>query len=155
MLAPFIYLTGAIPSTSKECLLTLTPGDLVFVQIEPRTSVEGYTLAENNSSYFVDPTLSGEFWKCPFRPAVILSANKKREGRYAFFLVPLTTSPLEGAISLKEIDISLPSSLSNLSAYVFPRAIEILCLPSQVSIQISFDAATLTRESDRHRCYHH
>jgi hypothetical protein len=147
MLAPFIYLTGAIPSTSKEC--PATPGDLVFVQIEPRTSVEGYTLPE---SYLVDPTLSGEFWKCPFRPAVILSANKKKEGRYAFLLVPLTTSPLEGAISLKEIDISLPVSLSNMSAYVFPRAIEILC---QVGLQIFFNAATLTRESDRHRCCHH
>ena len=143
MLAPFIYLTGAISSTSKEC--PATPGDLVFVQIEPRTSVEGYTLAENNSSYLVDPTLSGEFWKCPFRPAVILSTSKKKEGRYTFLLVPLTTASLEGAISLKEIDIGLPVSLSNLSAYVFPRAIEILCLPSQVSLQIFFNAATLTR----------
>ena len=143
MLAPFIYLTGAISSTSKEC--PATPGDLVFVQIEPRTSVEGYTLAENNSSYLVDPTLSGEFWKCPFRPAAILSTSKKKEGRYTFLLVPLTTASLEGAISLKEIDIGLPVSLSNLSAYVFPRAIEILCLPSQVSLQIFFNAATLTR----------
>ena len=152
MLPPFIYLTDVIPSTSKEC--PATPEDLVFVQIEPRTSVEGYTLAENNTSYLVDPTLSGEFWKCPFRPAVILSTNKKKAGRYAFLLVSLTTSSLEDAISLKEIDIGLPNSLSNLSAYVFPRAIEIYCLPSQVSFQISFNAATLTRESDRHRCSH-
>ena len=117
MLASFIYLTGPIPLASKEC--PATAGDLVFVQIKPRTSAEGYTLAENNSSYLVDPTLSGEFWKCPFRPAVILSTSKKKEGRYAFLLVPLTTASLEGAISLKEIDIGLPSSLSNLSAYCF------------------------------------
>ena len=104
-----------IASTSKDC--PATPGDLVFFQIEPRISVEGYTLAENNSSYLVDPTLSGEFWKCPFCPAVILSTNKKKAGRYAFLLVPLTTSSLEGAVSLKEIDIGLHASLSNLSAY--------------------------------------
>ena len=59
--------------------------------------------------------------------------------------LPLTTASLEGAISLKEIDIGLPVSLSNLFAYVFPRAIEILCLPSQVGLQIFFNAATLTR----------
>jgi len=153
MLAPFIYLTGSIPSTSTEC--PAAPGDLVFVRIEPRTSVEGYTLAENNSSYLVDPTLSGEFWECSFRPAVILSARKKKEGRYAFLLVPLTTASLEGAIPLNEIGVGLPSSLLNLSAYVFPRAIEILCVPSQVGLQIFFNGATLTRESDRHRCSRH
>ena len=124
MLAPLIYLTGMIPSTSKEC--PATAGDIVLVQIEPRTSVEGYTLAENNSCYLIDSTLSEEFWKCPFHSAVILSINEKKEGCYAFLLIPLTTSSFEGVISLKEIGITLPSSLSNLSAYVFPRAIEIL-----------------------------
>ena len=153
MLALLIYLTGVIPSTSKQC--PATAGDLVLVQIESRTSVEGYTLSENNSSYLIDPTLSGEFWKCPYRPAVILSTNKKKEGRYAFLLVPLTTSSFEGAISLKEIGVTLPSSLLNLSAYVFPRAIEILCLHSQVGLRISFSEAMLTSKFHRQRCSRH
>ena len=62
---------------AKEC--PAAPGVLVLVQINPRTSAEGYTLRDD-SSYWSDPSLYGESWKSPFRPAILLSATKKRKG---------------------------------------------------------------------------
>jgi hypothetical protein len=113
-------------------------GDLVLVQIDMRTSVEGNTFREENSSYFPNLSLSGESWKAPFRPAIILSRKVNEGGRYSFWLIPLTEQTREGALSLKEFGVDyLPDSLSNLSAYVFPRAIEIYSLPSQVYLRIS------------------
>ena len=47
-------------------------GDLVLVQIDMPTSVEGDTLRKDNSSYLPNPSLSGESWRAPFRPAIVL-----------------------------------------------------------------------------------
>ncbi|KIM38474.1 hypothetical protein M413DRAFT_242165 [Hebeloma cylindrosporum] len=139
----------AIPITAKECLAG--PGDLVLVQINPQTSVEGYTLRDDNSSYWADPSLSGDSWKCLFRPAVILSTKGTEEGRYSFLIIPLTKLRPVDALSLKEIGVAgLPESLSNLSAYVFPRALEIRCLPTQTPLhsqwKVSPAALELLRE---------
>jgi casein kinase I family protein HRR25 len=137
-----VNFTDPIPAISREC--PAAPGDLVLVQINPQTSVEGYTLRDDNSAYWSDPSLSGESWKSPFRPAVILSSTEKEEGRYSFLVVPLTKLTPGGALSLKEIGVAgLPDSLSNLFAYVFPRATEIRCLPSQVHLSIFFNASQL------------
>jgi hypothetical protein len=85
-----------------------------------RTSVEGDTFREDNSSYLPDLSLFGESWKAPFCPAVILSRKEQEGGRYSFRLIPLTTLTSEGAISLKAIGVDgLPASFSNLSPYVF------------------------------------
>jgi casein kinase I family protein HRR25 len=134
--------TDPVPIISKEC--PAAPGDLVLVQLNLQTSVEGHTLREDNSSYWEDPSLSGESWKSPFRPAVILSTTEKEEGRCSLLLVPLTKLTPADALSLKEIRVDgLPDSLLNLSAYVFPRAMEIRCLPSQVHFPISFNVSHL------------
>ena len=128
--------TDPMPVIAKEP--PAARGDLVLVQIDMRTSVEGDTLREDNSSYLPNLSLSGESWKAPFRPAIILSRKVNEGGRYSFWLIPLTEQTHEGALSLKEFGVDyLPSSLSNLSAYVFPRAIEIYSLPSQVYLPIS------------------
>ena len=135
--------TDPMPVITKEC--PAAAGDLVLVQINLQTSVEGYTLRDGNSSHFPDPSLSGESWKSPFRPAVILSTTVKEEGRFSFLLVPLTKlSPMD-ALSTREIGVDgLPDSVSNLSAYVFPRAMKIHCLPSQVNLHIFFNSSQLT-----------
>ena len=126
------------------------PGDLVLVQIDMQTSVEGNTFREDNSSYLPNPSVSGESWKAPFRPAIILSRKVNEGGRYSFWLIPLTKLTPEGGLSLKEFGVDcLPGSLSNLSAYVFPRAIEIYSLPSQVHLQIFFNTSVLTSEPCR------
>jgi hypothetical protein len=76
-----------------------------------QTSVEGNSLRKNNSSYLS--------WKAPFRPAIIVNRILNKGGR-------LTNLTPEGALSLKEFGVDyLPDSLSNLSAYVFPHAIEV------------------------------
>jgi len=79
-------------------------GDLVLVQIDMRTSVEGHTLREDNSSYCPpDLSVTGEYWEAPFRPALILSRKACEGGRYSFWIVPLTKLTPEGASLLKEI----------------------------------------------------
>ena len=57
-----------------------------------------------------------------------------------------------GALSLREIGVDgLPESVSNLSAYVFPRAMEIHCLPTPVNFHIFFNASQLICGLCRHR----
>ena len=109
-------------------------GDLVLVQIDMPTSVEGDTLRKDNSSYLPNPSLSGESWRAPFRPAIVLKRKVNEGVCHSFWLIPLTNPTPDGALSLKEFGVDyLPDSLSNLSAYVFPRAIiEIYSLSSQV-----------------------
>lgn len=143
--------TDPMPIIVKES--PAAPGDLVLVQIDMRTSVEGNTFREDNSSYLPNLSLSGESWKAPFRPAIILSRKVNEGGRYSFWLIPLTKLTPEGGLSLKEFGVDcLPGSLSNLSAYVFPRAIEIYSLPSQVHLQIFSNTSTLMRKRYRRRC---
>jgi len=128
--------TDPMPVIAKEP--PAARGDLVLVQIDMRTSVEGNTLREENSSYFPNLSLSGESWKAPFRPAIILSRKVNEGGHYSFWLIPLTNLTPEGALSLKEFGVDyLPGSLSNLYGYVFPRALEIYSLPNQVYLEIS------------------
>jgi len=149
--SPIAELTGLRPSITKK--FPAAAGDLVLVQIDMRTSVEGYTFREDNSCYRPDPSLSGGSWKAPFRPALILSRKAQEGGRCSFWLIPLTKRTPKGAISLKGIGVDdLPESLSKLSAYVFPRAIEIYTLPSHVLLQNFSNTLTLTRSPCRRRC---
>jgi len=143
-----------MPVLNKEC--PAAAGDLVLVQINLQTSVEGYTLRDDNSSYWPDPSLSEAAWRIPFRPAVILSTTEKEEGRFSFLLVPLANGTPGDALSLREIGLDgLPNSLSNLSAYVFPRAMEVHCFPSQVHLHtLKFNASQLIYGLYRHRCAH-
>jgi len=143
-----------MPVVNEEC--PAAAGDLVLVQINLQTSVEGYTLWDDNSSYWRDPSLSEASWRIPFRPAVILSTTVKEEGRFSFLLVPLANGTPGDALSLREIGVDgLPNSLSNLSAYVFPRAMEVHCFPNQVNLHtFKFDAPQLIYELCRHRCAH-
>ena len=144
--------TGLKPSVTKE-VPAAAAGDLVLVQIDMRTSVEGYTFRVDNSCYRPDPSLSEESWEAPFRPAVILTRKAQEGGRYSFWVIPLTKQTPEGAISLKGIGVDdLPESPSKLSAYVFPRAIEMYSLPSQVHLpKSSANTSTLMRKPYRHR----
>jgi len=146
-----------INSTDPRPVSTKEPpaaaGDLVLVQIDMQTSVEGHTFREDNSSYWPDLSVTGESWEAPFRPALILSRKAREGGRYSFWIVPLTKLTLEGALSLKENGVDgLPDSLSNLSAYVFPRAMEIYSLPDQVHPNFFSNIPTLICEPCRRRC---
>lgn len=59
--------------------------------------------------------------------------HHRKGGRaFLFLLVPLTKLSPVGALA----KIGLPDSVSNLSAYVFSRAMEIRCLHNQVILQL-------------------
>ena len=138
---------------SKGCLAA--PGDLALIQINLQISVEGYTLRHDNSSYWQDPSFSGESWKSPFHPTIILSTTEKGAGRHSLLVVSLTKLTPGDALSLKETGVdSPPDSFLNLSAYVFPHATEIRWLPSQVHLCIFFNASQLIYKLCRHRCVH-
>ena len=108
-------------------------GDLVLVQIDMPTSVEGDT--EKGQFFLLAKSII--IWRV--LESTLSSSHRSEEEVnegvcHSFWLIPLTDLTPDGALSLKEFGVDyLPDSLSNLSAYVFPRAIiEIYSLSSQV-----------------------
>ena len=101
--ALIVISTDSMSVIAKES--PAAPGDLVLVQIDMRTSIEGDTFREDNSSYLLNLSLSRESWKAPFRPAIILSRKVNEGGRYSFWLIPLTKLTPGGALSLKEFGL--------------------------------------------------
>ena len=93
-------------SEARNC--SVSPRDVVLVQIDMRTLVESDTSERTyNSPYLSNLSLSGQSWEAPFRPAIILKkeVNNLKEGRYSLWLVPLTNLTTESALSLKEFDV--------------------------------------------------
>ncbi|KAG5650031.1 hypothetical protein H0H81_001007 [Sphagnurus paluster] len=72
---------------TEECIVQ--PGQLVYVHILPRHTVEGYTGQANDESYWHDPTLSGDEWKTKLYPAAILSTSWDSDGYYRILAIPI------------------------------------------------------------------
>jgi hypothetical protein len=97
-----------------------------------RTSVEGNTFREDNSSYVPNLSLSGGVLESSLPSSHYLSRKVNEGGRYSSWLIPRAKLTPVDALSLKDFGADyLPGSLSNLSAYVFRHAIEIYSLTSQ------------------------
>lgn len=71
--------TDPMPVITEKCLAAA--GDLVLVQINLQTSVEGYTLRDDNSSHFPDPSLSGNV---PFVRPSSCRPQKRRKDVFRF-----------------------------------------------------------------------
>lgn len=112
----------------------MQPGEIVYVELLPRISIEGYTGRAGDASYWNDPELSTEYWNTKARPAIILEANQ-----HGLRVVPITLKQPVGTKVVKitnltseydENTIFLPGwPFKTAYAYSFPRSILIFPLP--------------------------
>ncbi|OAX43421.1 kinase-like protein [Rhizopogon vinicolor AM-OR11-026] len=66
------------------------PGQLIYAQLLPRTTIEGYTIGQRDSSYWPDPSLSDEAWLTVPLPAVVLEVRKDWRGKSVVKVAPIT-----------------------------------------------------------------
>ena len=153
-LSPRYSLTSIIPDQvepshresdeASDCPVDV--GQLVHVQIVPRTSIEGYSMQAVDPSYWHDPSLSSDEWRTFARPAIVInSAFDQSSSLYKILVVSLGRGiPAEGTHILP---VSTPLSVQGGAVvpepawpmpetycYAFPRATWFYCLPGQVWI---------------------
>ncbi|OJA15499.1 hypothetical protein AZE42_08257 [Rhizopogon vesiculosus] len=66
------------------------PGQLIYAQLLPRTTIEGYTIGQRDSSYWSDLSLSDESWPTVPLPAVVLEVRKDWRGKSVVKVAPIT-----------------------------------------------------------------
>jgi hypothetical protein len=127
-----------VPSpTAKlpEPLITSTaePGQLVYLQILPRISIEGRSSQAGDLSYWHDPDLSTDYWITKPRPAVILESSLDAGGYHTIKVISIRQGPpvadaamcnavrIVDAPSTLTKDILVPDwPLDDTYCYVFP-----------------------------------
>jgi hypothetical protein len=117
-------------------------GQLVYVQLLPRLTIEGYTARAVDPSYWHDPSLSGEAWQMSMIPAVVLQITQVDDGaRHVIKVVSLmrgspSVDRIQNAVPLPVKDMSIPPDtlplLEDVYCYAFPRVNTFVCNPDQV-----------------------
>jgi len=64
------------PPTPQPPYCIVEPGQLIYTQLLPCMTIEGYTLGREDPSHWLDPSLSEEAWPTVPRPAVVLEVSK-------------------------------------------------------------------------------
>jgi hypothetical protein len=86
-------LVAAPPSTQSltkpfnKCIVQ--PGQLVYVQLLPRLTIEGYTAQAGDPSYWHNPDLSARYFPTKVRPAVVLQVLLDTNGYYTIRVVAI------------------------------------------------------------------
>jgi hypothetical protein len=122
-----VHSSKIIMSVGREDVLIVNSTDAIPKNLQPLLEIslspkltcgrQSKAIPLEDNSYFPNLSLSGESWKAPFRPAIILSRKVNEGGCYSFWLIPLTKLTPVDALSLKEFGADyLTGSLSNLSA---------------------------------------
>jgi len=152
---PHSPLTSAKPEKNPPCPVEL--GQLVYVQLLPRMTIEGYTARANDPSYYDNPSLSGEEWQMSMLPAVVLGVTQVDDGaRHIIKVVPLVRGPpsidaAQDSVSLPIQDMLIPtdafSSLEDVYCYSFPRVNTFVCDPDQDAIPTYWKIASDATQS--------
>ena len=69
--------TRATPEKTEP---PLSPGQIICCQIDPRTSVEGYSARAGNPEFQRDANLTRQSWNTAIRPAVVLEVKREYPG---------------------------------------------------------------------------
>jgi len=112
-------------------------GQLVYVQVLPRMTIEGYTARTIDPSYWDDPSLSGEEWRTSIIPAIVLQIKQFKAGaRQSIKVIPLSRGPLlidaRHAVPLQIEDTSMLLTLPDVYCYSLPGVYTFVCDPDQV-----------------------
>ncbi|KAF8155737.1 kinase-like domain-containing protein [Crassisporium funariophilum] len=130
-------------------------GQLVLVQIDAPASIEGYSMQENNTSYWANPALYLDYWEMPHRPSIVISTIfDERVKRHCIKVVPLYVSsqPGENAVPLSAPVLALDQSsrsASDVFCYAFLRPFEFYCFPDQTPLT---PQCTISQEGVRFLC---
>jgi serine/threonine protein kinase len=95
-----IYLYGSAAGTppvlskpkQHPCIVEL--GQLIYAQVLPRMTIEGYTISQQDSSNWLDPSLCDEEWPAMPRPAVVLKVWNDWRGKSLIKVAPITCRKL-------------------------------------------------------------
>ncbi|KIM74543.1 hypothetical protein PILCRDRAFT_828099 [Piloderma croceum F 1598] len=132
---------ASYPISPKSAPCPVELGQLVYVQVLPRMTIEGYTARALDPSYWDDPSLSGEEWRTSIIPAIILQISQVENGaRHIIKAIPLRRGPssidvAQDAVPLRVNDMSIPtdalSPLEDIYCYSFLRVDTFVCDPDQ------------------------
>lgn len=82
------------PNLPEPITTRLTePGQLVYVQVLPRTTIEGYSSQAGDPSYWHDPDLSTDYWITRPRPAIVLDTSFSACGYHSIKVAPIRRGP--------------------------------------------------------------
>jgi len=88
------------PKKSKSSPFhAVEPGQLIYVQLMPRITIEGYTIGQGDSSYWLDPTLSDEAWPTVPLPAIVLEVKGDWWGKSVVTVAPITRRRLGESVT--------------------------------------------------------
>jgi hypothetical protein len=129
---------------------TAEPGQLVYLQILPRISIEGRSSQAGDLSYWHDLDLSTDYWITKPRPAAILESSVDTGGYHRIKVIPIRQGPpvadaamcnavrIADAPSTLTNDILVPDwPLDDTYCYVFPCPDIFVSVP-EVNISHSF-----------------
>ncbi|OBZ77476.1 Casein kinase I isoform alpha [Grifola frondosa] len=148
------------PSSSPP----VSPGEIIYVKVLSRLTIEGYTSQASDPSHWVDKSLLGPEWDTRKRPAVVLAIEWPQMGKFwKVKVVPLRRQARDDNGEI--VRISPQSSCDSerwpwddIVAYECPNAETFICIPDQPiltparwSLSAS-ECATLSQRFD-HRLY--
>jgi hypothetical protein len=113
------------------------PGQLVYVQLLQRMTIEGFSSQADDPSYWHNPDLSARHWPAGVRPAVVLKTSSDAEGCHTIKVVAIGRrhSPVPAAVGspVRITDKTAPAQndtitvvpdwpLEDMYCYAFPRS---------------------------------
>jgi hypothetical protein len=146
------------------------PGELVYVQVLSRITIEGHS-CQADASYWHDPDLSGDYWMTKRRPAIVLQTWLKEKKYYVIKVIPikLGSRALGGSSVIRLTNkesatdaCSVPGwPLDDAFCYVFPHPESFASVPKvfpfilqsflSCLIYLSGSASTRTLENETKR----
>jgi casein kinase I family protein HRR25 len=149
---------------SKPPLSIFEPGQLIYAQLLPRMTIEGYTISRADP-YWLDPSLSDEKWPTVPRPAVVLQVSKNWRGKSVLEVAPITRCQLGAPatkILLTSDEQARGSDAATVSGtgwpqdstwcYVFLRTNTFICNPDQVRLSDTSMGFISSRRSVDRNC---
>jgi hypothetical protein len=137
------------PPTPQPPYRIVEPGQLIYAQLLPSMTIEGYTLGREDSSHWLDPSLSEEAWPTVPRPAVVLEVSKDWRNKFIVKLAPIARRQLGQSVAQvlltadensRETDVAmvLGSSwpLDAIWSYTLVGTATFTCSPDQVRISL-------------------
>jgi hypothetical protein len=82
------------PTAPQPPPCIVKPGQLIYAQLLPRTTIEGYTFGRGDSLNLLDPSLSEEAWPTVPRPAVVVQVSRNWRSKIVVKLAPITRRKL-------------------------------------------------------------
>jgi hypothetical protein len=120
--------TQSVTKLPQKCIVQ--PGQLVYVQLLPGLTIEGYSSQAGDPSYWHNPELSAGYFPTKARPAIVLQISLDAKGYYTIWVVAIRKRqpPIGSAVKITDKisdsnDIVITDwPLEDTYCYAFPRS---------------------------------